>query len=346
VGCHWCSLPGTEYSLNDQIKIDLVRTFDAALRDMLSDPRAGRSSDALWGKFETHLRRAVAALARSFDFHHAHMKDVFPDLELDLLCHGTIEKGIDASGGGVAHYNACIDAAGLATVADSFGAIAARVEREQKLTWDELLRALDANFEGDERTRLMLAASPRFGRGGTDANAAAVRIKDLLVALVKERRTPKGFNMIPGFFSWTVNIAMGEQMGATPNGRRAGEPVSHGANPAPGAMAEGGLAALGLAVASVQCGYGNASPLQLEVDPILGKDERGVENLTAFLRAYFEMGGTLVNLNVLGREKLLDAHAHPEKYPDLVVRVTGYSAYFALLTPEYQKMIVERMISA
>jgi formate C-acetyltransferase len=84
----------------------------------------------------------------------------------------------------------------------------------------------------------------------------------------------------------------------------------------------------------------------LEIDPILGKDEGGVEKMTDFLMTYCcDMDGTLVNINILDRDTILDAHAHPENHPDLVVRVTGFSSYFSNLSPKFRQLVVDRIIA-
>ena len=119
---------------------------------------------------------------------------------------------------------------------------------------------------------------------------------------------------------------MGREVGATPNGRRAAEPISHGANPDPGFRADGAPTAMAKAIAAIQPGYGNTAPMQLELDPGLSKDEGGIEKVAALIKSHFRLGGTLFNINVIDAEKVLEAHRDPTKYPDLIVRVTGFTA--------------------
>lgn len=175
--------------------------------------------------------------------------------------------------GAAEYYNMCVDGAGLATVADSFAALEQRVEEEKRLTWDELLQILERNYEGAEHVRLMLRSIPRFGTGGTTADRYSQRISRTFVRLVKERPTPGGLNMVPGLFSWASTIPMGRAVGATPNGRRSGAPISHGANPDPGFSGGGSPTALSRAVALVECGYGNTTPLQIDMDPGVASTE-------------------------------------------------------------------------
>jgi formate C-acetyltransferase len=346
-GCHWSAIPGREYTLNDMPKVNFAAIFDVALRDMLADPAIEPSVERLWARFEAHLHRAVAVLAEGFDFQIEHMHTVFPELVLDLLCLGPIERGLDASHGGVEFYNLCVDGAALATAADSFAAVEQRVEQEGRLTWAGLLRLLDTDWSGPdgERARLMMQHTPRYGAGGTRADVWAEQIAEAFTEAVVEKTTPAGYRMLPGLFSWALTIAMGRDVGATPNGRRARGPISHGPNPDPGFRKDGAPTALAAAVAAVQPGYGNAAPMQLDLDPGLSREEGGLEKVEALVRGHFALGGTQINLNVLDREKVLEAHRDPSAHPDLVVRVTGFSAYFASLSPEFRQMVVDRLIA-
>jgi formate C-acetyltransferase len=247
----------------------------------------------------------------------------------------------------VEFYNLCVDGAALATVADSFAAIAQRVEREKTSSWPELIRHLENNWAGPEGERawLMMKSIPRYGSGGSLADDFARRIAQLFTTLVKEKPTPNGHNMIPGFFSWALTIALGQEAGPTPNGRRAGDPISHGANPDPGFRRDAAPSAMAVAIASIQPGYGNPAPMQMELDPGVGKDEGGQQKVASLIRTHFDLGGTEINLNVIDAAKILDAHEDPSKYPDLVVRVTGFSAYWASLSREFRQIVVDRIIA-
>lgn len=345
-GCHWSAIPGREYTLNDCVKINFAAVFEVAWKDMLSTPDVQPSVAVLWERFVHHLRIGVRAIASSLDFHMAYMDKVFPELVLDLLSFGPIEQGVDASAGGVEFVNLCLDGAALATIADSFAALEQRVEKEGRLTWAEIARYIETDWEGTdgERARQMMRSIPRYGHGGTLGDAYATRITETFTELVKEAPTPEGRNMIPGLFSWANTIPMGKSVGATPNGRRAGDPISHGANPDPGYRKDGAPTAMAVAIANSQPGWGNTAPMQMELDPALSKDEGGIESVANLIKTHFDLGGTQINLNIMDAEKVLEAHKDPSKYPDLVVRVTGFSAYFASLSPEFRQLVVDRIL--
>lgn len=134
-------------------------------------------------------------------------------------------------------------------------------------------------------------------------------------------------------------------VGATPNGRKAGTPINHGANPMPGFRKDGAVTAMANTIAAIQPGYGNTAPIQLELDPGLVQDEEPVKKIADLIRTIFEKGATLLNINIIDEKKILAAHKDPSLYPDLVVRVTGFTAYFSMLSQEFRQLVVDRIIA-
>jgi len=207
-----------------------------------------------------------------------------------------------------------------------------------------LQQAIATDFGGaeGEHIRHLLRRSDRFGQGRSRGDKWAGMITERFVSAVRAARMPPGRKLIPGWFSWADTVRFGRTVGATPNGRRAGAPISHGANPDPGFRRDGALTAIAKAVAAVQPGFGNTAPLQLEIDPGC---RCGPEIIGRLLRAHFALGGTLVNINIVDAEKIRAAHRRPELFPDLLVRVTGFSAYFASLSPEFRQLVVDRILA-
>lgn len=345
LGCNWMSIPGREYTLNDTVKINMMKVFEVAFNEIADSGKF--SLGALHECYRKHLARAALCIAEGLDFHLAHQYRNEPELLLNLLCYGPIEKGRDASHGGVDFYNMCCDGAGLAVVADSFAALQTQVVERKRIAWKECVEAVRSDFrnENGEQIRRLLASSPRFGHGGTCADEWAVTLThDFAEAFPNGRRTPEGRLIIPGLFSWADTLRFGKTVGATPNGRRAGEPSSHGANPCPGFRKDGAATAVAKAVASVQCGYGNTSPLQLELDASFVNCADPVGRLMALFRTHFKLGGTLINVNIVDAKTLRAAQKEPEKFPDLIVRVTGFTSYFIMLSPEFRDFVVKRII--
>ena len=340
VGCNWMCVPGKEFPMNDTVKINIAKVMEEALNDMREEEQ--RSTERLYELYLKHLKIAVETTAAGINHHIDHAWEVTPELVMNLLMHNTIERGEDISQCAEL-YTVGVDGAGLAVVADSFAALKIRVENEKVLTWDEMYEALDNDF-ADARIRAMMQSVPHYCCGNTEADAWAQKLTNDWVAMVKKQEMPKGRQLIPGWFSWARTIEYGSRVGATPNGRRSGEPISHGANPNPKFRKDGAPSAQSNGIASVQCGYGNTAPLQIEFDPMITIEEGGVDAVLNLIEGHFRQGGTLVNINVLDTEKLLAANENPDLYPDLVVRVTGFTAYFASLSPKFRQLVVDRFL--
>ena len=345
-GCHWMCMPGMEYTMNDTIKINLAKVFEVAYYEMMES--GDKSSEALWNLYKKHLKLAVDATGNGIMHHLKYQSKSQPELILNLFQHGLIEKGVNITDGGANYYNMCVDGSGIAVVADSFAAIEQRIERENKITFDVLTEHLKSNFEGEdgEYIRVMLQNSERYCGGQTLGDAWAVKISNLYTELVRDLNNQHpGINFIPGFFSWSNTLGLGQTVSATPNGRKAHEAINHGANPNGGFRKDGAVSAMCNAIGAIQPGYGNCAPVQLEFDPGIVNDEEGIDKMAAMIKTIMNTGNTLLNINIIDAKKILEAHKDPFKYPDLVVRVTGFTAFFAMLSPEFRQLVVDRVTS-
>ena len=345
VGCNWTALPGREYPLQDVTRCNLGFALYYALQDI---KQGERSMDFLFERFCYHTKAIVDSIKAGYDKHYEVMGRNKPEMVYNLFMHGPIERGLNCSEGGVDILNFNIDAVALATVADSFAALEQRIVNEKRITWDELFETLDNNYEGAENIKLMMKNIKRLGSPDSLAENWGVKIRDYYVWCCKHEGTPKHhLPIIPGMFSHGTVGELGSKLPATPNGRKAGEPISHSNEPDPGF-------ALGIntfsptlkanAVALLQPGYGNSAPLQLDIDVDMISKEGGIDALVSLIHTHNQMGGTLINLNCLTKKTLLEAHEDPQKHPDLIVRVTGYSAFFASLSKEYRQQIVDRYL--
>ncbi|WP_455584986.1 pyruvate formate lyase family protein [Bacteroides sp.] len=345
VGCNWMSIPGMEYTMNDLVKINMAKVFEVAFNEMMECGKK-YSIQRLWELFSTHLDIAVQTAADGIRHHLKYQRYNEPELILNLLSHGPLEKGCDVAAGGAKFLNLAIDGAGIAIVADSFAALQQRVEEEKRITWEEVALQLQNNYAGaeGEKVRSLMRTSQRYGAQDSLGEIWALQISKLFTNLVIRQSDEKtGQRYIPGFFSWANTVGFGEHVGATPDGRLAGTPISHGANPSPGFVSDGASLALATAIAKIQPGYGNTAPMQWELDPGFAKQEN-VDVIMAIIKTHCKLGGTLINVNIMNKEVVLEAHKDPSKYPDLVVRVTGFTAYFCMLSPQFRQLVVDRIL--
>ena len=350
-GCHWMCIPGMEYTMNDTIKVNLAMVFEVAWNEMMALD-GEKSAEALWKIYAKHLKIAVDATGRGVMHHLNYQTKSQPELILNLMQHGLVKKGVNITDGGANYYNICVDGAGIAVAADSFAAVEQRIDREKRMSYVQLQQHLDENYSGvdGERLRQMMLHSERYGGGDSLGDKWAVRISKLWTELVRDLVNQhagdyRRVNFIPGLFSWSNTILLGSLLKATPNGRKAGEPINHGANPNGGFRADGAVTAMCNSIAAVQPGFGNTAPVQLEVDPQIANDEEGVDKMCAMIKGIMNSGNTLLNINIIDAKRILEADSDPSKFPDLVVRVTGFTAFFAMLSAKFRKLVVDRVKS-
>ncbi|MEL7564572.1 MAG: pyruvate formate lyase family protein [Dehalobacterium sp.] len=244
---------------------------------------------------------------------------------------------------GISKDSGTLSAIGFGTLVESLAAIKKLVFEDKKITLDELKEAVEANFAGYEPTRQMLSNAPQYGNNDDYADEVARQADKILCEVMQRYRTPNGpqnFKFVPV----TTHVAMGRRMGATPNGRLAGESLSEGISPTQGRDSEGPLATLlSISKAKSRLYNNNFSRLiNIKISPQVLTGEKGTRDLMAFIRTFIDLKLWHVQFAVINRATLEKAQKNPEKYRNLIVRVAGYSAYFTELSPGLQNEIINR----
>ncbi|MGE4271742.1 MAG: pyruvate formate lyase family protein [Desulfitobacterium sp.] len=232
---------------------------------------------------------------------------------------------------------------GFGTCAESLAAIKKLVFEEKRFTLEELKAALKANFEGYEPIRQMLLNAPKYGNNDEYADEIARNLDEMLLRTVKKYTTPYGERYCK-FVPVTSHVGMGGKVGATPNGRRAGESLSEGISPSQGVDKEGPLATLISIDNAKSRVHSNslARLLNIKLTPQTVVGEKGTKDLIRLIRSFVDLKLWHIQFAVVNRETLLKAQKDPEKYRNLIVRVAGYSAYFTELSPGLQNEIISR----
>ncbi|RIL07471.1 MAG: hypothetical protein DCC71_02805 [Proteobacteria bacterium] len=341
VGCVEWGVPRKSFPAAGAAFVSLPAALDAALRRAPAPATIGDVADA----FVAELERTVAEAAHGNDaIERAHALHR-PTPLLSLLVEGCVESGVEVNAGGARYGTTGMQGVGLADVADSLAALEQVVFEERRLSYAALLRALDDDFAGDPALAQWLAQ--RVAKYGCDRGRSerwARFAADRWCEIVSRHRNPRGGRYLPGFWTMTTHVGFGRRLGALPSGRRRGEPLADGISPANGADRDGPTASMLAAVRATSDGVANGLCLNEKIDPWMVQGDGGTELLVALTRGYFAAGGMQVQYNVVDPAVLLDAKAHPERHRDLVVRISGYSAYFCDLTPEMQDDIIARTL--
>jgi pyruvate formate-lyase/glycerol dehydratase family glycyl radical enzyme len=260
---------------------------------------------------------------------------------LSLLFDDCIKKGKDYHDGGPRYNSTYIQGVGIGTVTDSLAAVKYCIYDESLMTMNELLDGLSRNFEGCEKVRHMLVHAPKYGNDLEYADSIARDIFDMYFDMVDGRPNTKGGEYRVNLLPTTVHIYFGQVTGATPNGRKRGEPLSDGISPSQGADTRGPTAVVKSA-SKIDHARTGGTLLNQKFLPQVLQDDTGIEKLAHLIRTYFRLGGHHIQFNVVDAETLRNAQKNPEMYRDLIVRVAGYSDYFVDIGKELQDEIISR----
>ncbi len=277
-------------------------------------------------------------------------QDFYPTPILSSLFEGPLDKGRDLIQGGAVINSSGAAIIGFADVVDSLAAIEQVVFVEQSVTMAELLAALGADFVGHEALGARLRnedKTPKYGNENAAAAAIARWLAGLLDDLYSAKENYRGGHYRVGYWTMTNHAGFGLLSHATPNGRRAGESFASGITPVSGSTPS--LTKVLNSVATLPSHLlSNGIALNIKYTPEPGDRGKMLDNFVAAVAAYFDAipgrrdSGMEIQFNVTTHETFVDAAANPDKYPELLVRVSGYTAYFKDLNPQMQREIIER----
>lgn len=274
-----------------------------------------------------------------------HPPDRFPDPLLSALTSSCIERGLDLNAGGADFPRQHgVGMVGLATIADSLAAVKKLVFEEKRISKTELLTALRNNFENAEELRLTLInCAPKYGNDDEYVDSIAADVVRICSESAEGMRTCDGGYCRACMASNTGNIRRGKVLPATPDGRFAWTPLSNAASPNTG-MDRNGPTAFMNSIVTPDYSSMNCTVVNMRFSPDMFAEEAGIRRMLVLLRKFIVGRGHEIQFNVADNETLLDAEKHPEKYGDLIVRVSGFSAVFTKLAPEVRQDIIRRNV--
>lgn len=353
-GCHNPTVP--HYSRNTgggamnaglALELALNNGVGRVLKEQLGpetgDPRAFKDFEQLLEAFETQLK---AGLRLQMVNKHADFASFgrYPCVLLSSMYDPCMERGVDDYNGGTApHITFALGMIGIPNVADALAAVKKVIFEEKKYSMEELIDALNHNFEGYEGLLHQLEKAPKFGNDDDYVDLIAKRILSDAGDYVAQFRTHYGAKFATACFAMTTNVMFGRLVGALPDGRKAGQPLSEGGiSPYQGRNTSGAPATMRSVAKLDQVKLALGSILNMRIDPDAVKNDEKMDRMVALLRTFCETGGNLVQFNFASNEVLRAAQKAPEQYRDLLVRVATYSAFFVELGPETQEDIINR----
>jgi len=303
------------------------------------------SFDDLMGAFKKQLAYFMGLAAERNNIELAVARTLFPDPVRSSLMVEAIKEGRDMLDRTMPFENgAVLNLVGMINVVDSLASVKKLVFEEKRVSMAELQEALAANWQGNgcEELRKMFLAAPKYGNDDDYVDSLARDLFQFWADTAATLDTRLGGKHIPAAISITAQAPGGALTGATPDGRYAGECLADGTMSAMRGRDTHGPTALIKSAAKIDQVPYQSTLLNMKFHPSALKSIEDLRKLSGLIKTYFSLGGKHIQFNVVAKDTLLEAQRHPEEYRDLVVRVAGYSAYFAQLTREVQDEIIGR----
>ena len=382
VGCLENTMAGNDRSGTVDNNLNLLKAVELAFtggRDLLPfhNPMTGKTEpvtqdgpptgdattfdtwEQFWQAYATQTDYIIRKCADTYEASESVRARYFPTPYLSCLVRGCAAKAQDITRGGAELNFTTLEAVTYATTVDSLLAIKYLVFDRKKCTMAELIAALKANWSGFEILQAMARnKAPKYGRDDDTADAMARNVMDLWCDLTWRQRTRSTQRQFrPGMLSWNYWAGDGFVMAASADGRPRGKFLSNAICPSNGADSKGPTAnansvgkALGGRSIEGRGDWGsyfnclpNGASHTITFHPSIIRDPEHRSKFKAFLKGYMENGGTCLQVNMLDPDMLRDAQQHPEDYPHLLVRITGYNAYFTAIGKELQNEVIERV---
>ncbi len=356
VGCVEQTIPGCTMSHTGAILLNLAACLELTLYNGIH-PLPGIRIGPSTGEFKsfTTYKDFFNAFARQVEniidlavdgntrYAEAH-RELHPTPLLSALVKGTFESGKDITDSGAQYNTSGVAIIGFADVVDSLLAIKQMVFEEKRLNSSELMKALQDNFEGHKKTHALLSKRAlKYGTDNDNADALGVELVELIDSFFARHKNPRGGKYHVGYWSMTLHTGLGKLTGALPNGKRKQEALSSGITPCSGSQSRGPTASLS-STSKLPCNcLTNGIANNHRVSKTLLKQSGKLDLFGKLIKGYFKKGGMQVQFIIQDTQTLIDALENPDSYKDLLVRVSGYTAYFNDLTKDMKEEIIARV---
>jgi formate C-acetyltransferase len=304
------------------------------------DPAGFTAFEDVWNAYDRQFTHFLGQMVKGMAALDQAVAELVPSPFASAMIDGPLEEGLDLTRGGALYNTTGVQLMGFSNVADSFYAVKKAVFEDHLCSMAELVRWLSDDWQDVENKRLyFLEKVPKYGNDDDAVDTVAARVMDHFCDRLRPLRNFRGGAFWPGVFSVGFHLAFGSFTGATPDGRSAGDILGNGITPSNGRALRGPTAVMNSVTKLPLTRATNGVNLNMRfsgrrLDPAV---------LKALIEGYFRKGGVQVQFNMIDTEVLRDAQAHPERYRDLVIRMSGYSVTFVDLSDTAQNEIIQRM---
>jgi len=354
-GCTEIQLCGTSNLGGEDADFNLAKCLELALNNgrcrltglqlgpETGDPRQFSSFERVWEAYRRQVEFFTRHCCELTNMGMQQRSACLSKLVRMPLIADCLERGLDPDNGGARYGFGEVMTLGIGITADSLGAIRELAFREKRVSMPELIDALEADFAGCESLRQMLRNdAPKYGNDDPEADELAVKVAEHFWHELNRWRTHRGHPYIGCVVVLGRNIDFGKATGATPDGRRAGQPLEGSIEPRAGVNSRGPTAMLRSAAKVPQVLAPGGVLCNVKVSARMMATQEQRDNVAAMVKGYFAAGGQQVMMTPVDSETLRQAQADPEAHRDLIVRVGGFSARFVELGPELQEDIIAR----
>ncbi|QPK00479.1 formate C-acetyltransferase [Enterobacter mori] len=344
VGCVELSIPGKTYGLHDIAMFNLLKVMEIVMQE--NEGNSGLTYETLLEHIRTRINHYIALMVEGSNICDIGHRDWAPVPLLSSFISDCLVSGKDITDGGARYNFSGVQGIGVANLSDSLHALRGLVFEQQRLSFDELLAVLKANFATPEGEKVRARLINRFEKYGNDIDDVDNISAELLRHYCKEvekYRNPRGGQFAPGSYTVSAHVPLGAVVGATPDGRFAGEQLADGGlSPMLGQDMQGPTAVLKSVSKLDNYLLSNGTLLNVKFTPATLEGDAGLQKLADFLRAFTQLKLQHIQFNVVNAETLREAQQRPQDFAGLVVRVAGYSAFFVELSKEIQDDIIRR----
>jgi formate C-acetyltransferase len=356
VGCLENTLQGCDRSGTVDVNLNLSKAIEFVLFNGLDfqaqNQFAPETGDPLkfetWKQFyDAYIKQLTFTIEKIIEIYNLgdEIRATYePTPYLSVLVDGCAEKGLDITQGGAKYNFITVEGVGLGTAIDSLLAVKKLVYEDKKVTLEEIIEAIKVNYEGKEPLRLLLRnKAPKYGNDDDYADSLAHELNEYWTHKVFEYKTPTNKQYRAGYLSWNYWIMYGATQTATPDGRKMGMCLSNGVCPSSGCDMCGPTSVIKSVGKIGLDTVPNGGSHTMSFNPMMLRDKADIEKFKALLRTYIDIGGSCLQVNMIDADTLKEAKKHPQDYKNLLVRVTGYNAYFVTVGSLLQDEIISRI---